>query len=278
MIEMIGEMMSYPFMVRAVVVGVLVSLCAALLGVSLVLKRYSMIGDGLSHVGFGAMAVATAFNFAPLVFSIPVVIAAAFLLLRISESSKIKGDSAIAIISTGALAVGVITVSLTTGMNTDVSSYMFGSILSMTDDDVVLSVILCICVLFMFVFFYTKIFAVTFDESFAKATGTRTGLYNSLIAFLTAVTVVLGMRMMGALLISALIIFPALTSMSLCKSFRSVTICSVILSLVCFLIGITASYGLNTPTGATVVVVNIIALIIFKIIAVFRCRFLKDKT
>ena len=278
MIEMIGEMMSYPFMVRAVVVGVLVSLCAALLGVSLVLKRYSMIGDGLSHVGFGAMAVATAFNFAPLVFSIPVVIAAAFLLLRISESSKIKGDSAIAIISTGALAVGVITVSLTTGMNTDVSSYMFGSILSMTDDDVVLSVILCICVLFMFVFFYTKIFAVTFDESFAKATGTRTGLYNSLIALLTAVTVVLGMRMMGALLISALIIFPALTSMSLCKSFRSVTICSVILSLVCFLIGITTSYGLNTPTGATVVVVNIIALIIFKIIAVFRCRFLKDKT
>lgn len=278
MIDMIGEMMSYPFMVRAVVVGVLVSLCAALLGVSLVLKRYSMIGDGLSHVGFGAMAVATAFNFAPLVFSIPVVIAAAFLLLRISESSKIKGDSAIAIISTGALAVGVITVSLTTGMNTDVSSYMFGSILSMTDDDVVLSVILCICVLFMFVFFYTKIFAVTFDESFAKATGTRTGLYNSLIALLTAVTVVLGMRMMGALLISALIIFPALTSMSLCKSFRSVTICSVILSLVCFLIGITASYGLNTPTGATVVVVNIIALIIFKIIAVFRCRFLKDKT
>lgn len=273
MIEMIGEMMSYPFMVRAVVVGVLVSLCAALLGVSLVLKRYSMIGDGLSHVGFGAMAVATAFNFAPLVFSIPVVIAAAFLLLRISESSKIKGDSAIAIISTGALAVGVITVSLTTGMNTDVSSYMFGSILSMTDDDVVLSVILCVCVLFMFVFFYTKIFAVTFDESFAKATGTRTGLYNSLIALLTAVTVVLGMRMMGALLISALIIFPALTSMSLCKSFRSVTICSVILSLVCFLIGITASYGLNTPTGATVVVVNIIALIIFKIIAVFRCRF-----
>lgn len=278
MIEMIGEMMSYPFMVRAVVVGVLVSLCAALLGVSLVLKRYSMIGDGLSHVGFGAMAVATAFNFAPLVFSIPVVIAAAFLLLRISESSKIKGDSAIAIISTGALAVGVITVSLTTGMNTDVSSYMFGSILSMTDDDVVLSVILCVCVLFMFVFFYTKIFAVTFDESFAKATGTRTGLYNSLIALLTAVTVVLGMRMMGALLISALIIFPALTSMSLCKSFRSVTICSVILSLVCFLIGITASYGLNTPTGATVVVVNIIALIIFKIIAVFRCRLLKDKT
>lgn len=270
MIEMIGEMMSYPFMVRAVVVGVLVSLCAALLGVSLVLKRYSMIGDGLSHVGFGAMAVATAFNFAPLVFSIPVVIVAAFLLLRISESSKIKGDSAIAIISTGALAVGVITVSLTTGMNTDVSSYMFGSILSMTDGDVVLSVILCLCVLVLFIFFYTKIFAVTFDESFAKATGTRTGLYNSLIALLTAVTVVLGMRMMGALLISALIIFPALTSMSLCKTFRSVTICSVILSLACFLVGITASYGLNTPTGATVVVVNIIALLIFKLIYYVR--------
>ncbi len=277
MIDMIVEMMSYPFMVRAVVVGVLVSLCAALLGVSLVLKRYSMIGDGLSHVGFGAMAVATAFNFAPLAFSIPVVILAAFLLLRISESSKIKGDSAIAVISTGALALGVITVSLTTGMNTDVSSYMFGSILSMTDGDVVLSVVLCLCVLVLFIFFYTKIFAVTFDESFAKATGTKTGIYNSLIALLTAVTVVLGMRMMGALLISALIIFPALTSMSLCKTFKSVTICSVILSLVCFLIGVTASYGLNTPTGATVVAANIMALAVFKLVSLLKIRLFRNR-
>lgn len=277
MIDMIVEMMSYPFMVRAVVVGVLVSLCAALLGVSLVLKRYSMIGDGLSHVGFGAMAVATAFNFAPLAFSIPVVILAAFLLLRISESSKIKGDSAIAVISTGALALGVITVSLTTGMNTDVSSYMFGSILSMTDGDVVLSVVLCLCVLVLFIFFYTKIFAVTFDESFAKATGTKTGIYNSLIALLTAVTVVLGMRMMGALLISALIIFPALTSMSLCKTFKSVTICSVILSLVCFLTGVTASYGLNTPTGATVVAADIMALAVFKLISLLKIRLFRNR-
>lgn len=277
MIDMIVEMMSYPFMVRAVVVGVLVSLCAALLGVSLVLKRYSMIGDGLSHVGFGAMAVATAFNFAPLAFSIPVVILAAFLLLRISESSKIKGDSAIAVISTGALALGVITVSLTTGMNTDVSSYMFGSILSMTDGDVVLSVVLCLCVLVLFIFFYTKIFAVTFDESFAKATGTKTGIYNSLIALLTAVTVVLGMRMMGALLISALIIFPALTSMSLCKTFKSVTICSVILSLVCFLIGVTASYGLNTPTGATVVAANIMDLAVFKLVSLLKIRLFRNR-
>lgn len=277
MIDMIVEMMSYPFMVRAVVVGVLVSLCAALLGVSLVLKRYSMIGDGLSHVGLGAMAVATAFNFAPLAFSIPVVILAAFLLLRISESSKIKGDSAIAVISTGALALGVITVSLTTGMNTDVSSYMFGSILSMTDGDVVLSVVLCLCVLVLFIFFYTKIFAVTFDESFAKATGTKTGIYNSLIALLTAVTVVLGMRMMGALLISALIIFPALTSMSLCKTFKSVTICSVILSLVCFLIGVTASYGLNTPTGATVVAANIMALAVFKLVSLLKIRLFRNR-
>lgn len=267
MIDMIVEMLSYPFMVRAIIVGVLVSLCAALLGVSLVLKRYSMIGDGLSHVGFGAMAVATAFNFAPLAFSIPVVMLAAFLLLRISESSKIKGDSAIAVISTGALALGVITVSLTTGMNTDVSSYMFGSILSMTDGDVALSAVLCVCVLVMFIFFYTKIFAVTFDESFARATGTRTGLYNSLIALLTALTVVLGMRMMGALLISALIIFPALTSMSLCKTFKTVTLCSALLSLCCFLVGVTLSYGLNTPTGATVVAVNIAALAVFKLIA-----------
>ncbi|WP_200814928.1 metal ABC transporter permease [Scatolibacter rhodanostii] len=266
------EMFSYGFMAKAIIVGLLVSLCASLLGVSLVLKRYSMIGDGLSHVGFGAMAVATALNAAPMTVSLPVVILAAFLLLRISENSKIKGDAAIALISTASLAIGVISISLTTGMNTDVYNYMFGSILSMSDSDVVLSVILSIVVLILFIFFYNKIFAVTFDETFARATGTHTTIYNMMIAFLTAITIVLGMRMMGALLISSLIIFPALTSMRLCKTFKSVTISSAIISLLCFSVGITASYLYATPTGASVVVANILVFIFFWLI-----QFIKEK-
>jgi zinc transport system permease protein len=264
--EVLFEMFSYKFLVRAVVVGLLVALCAALLGVSLVLKRYSMIGDGLSHVGFGTLAIATALNAAPLTVSIPVVVLAAFLLLRISENSKIKGDAAIALISTGSLAIGVVVISLTTGMNTDVCNYMFGSILAMSKSDVNLSIALAAVVLTLFVLFYNKIFAVTFDENFAQATGTKTGLYNMLIAFLTAITIVLGMRMMGALLISSLIIFPALTSMRVCKKFRSVTICSAIVSVVCFFIGVVGSYIYAAPTGASVVIVNIAAFLLFWVI------------
>jgi zinc transport system permease protein len=187
----------------------------------------------------------------------------AFLLLRISENSKIQGDAAIALISTSSLAVGVVVISLTTGMNTDVCNYMFGSILAMSKSDVTLSIVLAIVVLGLFVLFYNKIFAVTFDETFAKATGVKTGLYNMLVAFLTAITIVLGMRMMGALLISSLIIFPALTSMRLCKKFRTVTICSAIVSEVCFLAGVTISYVKATPTGASVVLVNIAAFLAF---------------
>ena len=262
-ISLLLEIFSYTFLARAIIVGVLVSLCASLLGVSLVLKRYSMIGDGLSHVGFGTLAAATAMNAAPLTVSIPVVVLAAFLLLRISENSRIKGDSAIAIISTGSLAVGVVTISMTTGMNTDVYNYMFGSILTMSKNDVRLSIALAIVVLVLFVLFYNKIFAVTFDESFAKATGTKTGIYNMLIAFLTAITIVLGMRMMGALLISGLVIFPALTSMRTCKKFKSVTICSAAVSIICFIAGVIISYLYDTPTGASVVIVNIIVFLLF---------------
>jgi zinc transport system permease protein len=263
MIELLLEMFSYNFLIRAVVVGLLVSLCASLLGVSLVLKRYSMIGDGLSHVGFGALAVATALNAAPLAVSIPVVVTAAFFLLRISENSKIRGDAAIALISTGALAIGVMVISMTTGMNTDVCNYMFGSILAMSKSDVTLSVVLSVVVLVLFVFFYHKIFAVTFDETFARATGTRAGLYNMIIALLTAVTIVLGMRMMGALLISSLIIFPALSSMRICKTFRAVTICSALVSVICFFVGVVISYIYATPTGASVVLTNMVVFAAF---------------
>ena len=252
------HMLSYHFMQRALIVGVLVSLCAALLGVSLVLKRYSMIGDGLSHVGFGALAIASALHLAPLAVAVPVVVVTAVLLLRLSESSRVKGDAAIALISSSALAIGVISVSVTTGMNTEVSNYMFGSILSLSRSDAVLSVLLSIAMLVLFILFYPRLFAVTFDESFARATGTRAGSYNMLLAVLTAITVVLGMRMMGALLISSLIIFPALSAMRVCRSFRAVILCAAAISVLCFLGGAVASYFLETPTGASIVVANLL--------------------
>ncbi len=272
MMEMIIEMFSYPFMVRAFTVGALVALCSALLGVSLVLKRYSMIGDGLSHVGFGALAIAASLNVAPLAVAIPVVIVAAVLLLRIRGNSRIKGDAAIALISTSSLAVGVMVISMTTGMNTDVYNYMFGSILAMSEEDVRLSVVMAVIVLVLFVFFYHKIFAITFDETFAQATGVKADLYNTLIAILTAVTIVLGMRMMGALLISSLIIFPTLTSMRVCKTFKSVVINSALISVVCLVTGITVSYVWGTPAGASVVMVNIAALLIYTLIGLIRNR------
>ena len=261
--NVLSEMLSYPFMVRALFGGMLVSLCASLLGVSLVLKRYSMIGDGLSHVSFGALSIALAMGWSPLKVSIPVVVLAAFFLLRITENSRIKSDAAIAMISASSLAIGIIVTSLTTGMTTDVSSYMFGSILAMTKEDVVLSAVLCIIVLGLFVLCYNQVFAVTFDENFAKATGVNVGAYNMLISVLTAGTIVLGMRMMGAMLISSLVIFPCLTSMRVFKSFTSVVISSGILSLVCFLLGMMASYQFSTPAGASVVVVNLIAFGLF---------------
>ncbi|MBR0598286.1 metal ABC transporter permease [Clostridiales bacterium BAD-6] len=255
--DLIRELLSYSFIVRALIVGMLVALCSALLGVSLVLKRYSMIGDGLSHVGFGALSVAMAMNLAPLQVSVPVVVLAAFLLLRISENSKIKGDAAIALISSSSIALGVIVTSLTTGLNTDVCNFLFGSILAMSKSDVYLSIVLSIVVLVLFIFFYNKIFAVTFDEGFAKATGTRSGLYNMLIAFLTAITIVVGMRIMGALLISSLIIFPALSSMRVFTSFKGVIISSSVISVVCFFFGTLASYTFDTPAGASIVAVNL---------------------
>lgn len=250
-------MLSYPFMRRALIVGTLVSLCAALLGVPLVLKRYSMIGDGLSHVSFGALAVAAALGITPLYFSIPVVILAAFLLLRTAGSGHWNSDAAVAITSASSLAVGVIVISRTSGMTTDVDNYMFGSVLAMTQTDVLLSAGLCASVLILFVLFYHKLFAVTFDESFSRATGLRVEWYHTLLAVLTALTIVLGMRMMGALLISSLVIFPALTAMRLFKSFRNVVICAGCLSVLCFCAGLTASWVWSTPVGASVVAADL---------------------
>lgn len=261
----ITDILSYTFMQRALIVGVPVALCAALLGVSLVLKRYSMIGDGLSHVGFGALAVAAAMNLAPLEVAIPVVIIAAFLLLRVSENSKINGDGAIAIVSSSALAIGIVVTSVTGGLNTDLYSYLFGSILALTQEDVILSLVLCAVVLFIYIFFYNKIFAVTFDENFSRATGTNAKAYNMLLALLTALTVVLGMQIMGTLLISSLIIFPGLSAMRVFKSYRSVVISASVQSIVCVVLGLFVSFYAETATGATVVCMNLACFLIFSL-------------
>ena len=254
--KLLLSMFAYPFIVRAFVVGILVSLCASLLGVPLVLKRYSMIGDGLSHVSFGALSVAVACGFAPLWFSIPVVVIAAFILMHVAEKSRVSADAMIAVFSASALAIGVIVTSLTTGMTTDVDSYMFGSILAMSRSDVILSVVLA-----LYILFYHKLFSVTFDESFARATGVRVGTYKTILSVLTALTVVLGMRMMGAMLLSSLIIFPALSAMRVFKSFRSVVCFAAGLSVMCFCLGLTGSYLLSTPVGATVVVCDLAAFL-----------------
>lgn len=267
--EIIG-MFSYSFMVRAMVVGGLVALIASILGVVLVLKRYSMIGDGLSHVGFGAMAISLAFNEAPLVFAIPIVIVAAFLLLRVSENSKIKGDAAIGLISSSSLAIGMIVNALSNGTNIDLNSYMFGSILAIEKSEMVLCVVLGIVIIGVFIFFYNPIFAITFDENFAKATGLKVEVYKTVLSILTALTIVIGMRIMGTLLISSLIIFPALSAMRITKKFKRVMIISVIISLICFFAGLVASYLIEIPTGASIVVSNLIMFLIMSFIGFVR--------
>lgn len=266
------EMFTYPFIVRAFVVGILVSVCAALLGVPLVLKRYSMIGDGLSHVSFGALSVAVACGWAPLPVSIPVVVLAALGLLRMTERSKLGADAAIAVVSASALAIGIIVTSLTTGMTTDVDSYMFGSILALSRADVALSIGVSVAVLVLFGLFYHQLFAITFDESFSRATEMKVGVYNTLLAVLTALTIVLGMRLMGAMLISSLVIFPALTAMRLKKSFLGVVVLAGCLSVVCFCVGLTGSYLLSLPVGASVVVTSLAAFLVATVMWRIRGR------
>ena len=269
--ELIAEMFSYPFMVRALVVGTLLALCSSLLGVTLVLKRFAMIGDGLSHVGFAALALASAMHMLPLALSIPVVVLAAFVLLHMESRGKMAGDAVLALFSTSALAIGVMTVSLTTGMNTDVCNYLFGSILSMGKSDVILSCVVAGAVLIAFVLCYNRIFAVVFDEGFARATGLHTGWYNTFLAIMVALVIALGMRMMGALLISSLIVFPALTSMQVCKKFRAVVLSSTIIAVLCLWAGIFCSYTFATPTGASIVMCNLACFLGYKVFAL-ACR------
>ncbi|MCD7811335.1 MAG: metal ABC transporter permease [Ruminococcus sp.] len=246
----------------ALIGGVAVTICASLLGVTLVLKKYSMIGDGLSHIGYGALSVAAVMNLAPLKVALPVVIIAAFILLRLNNNSKLHGDSAIALFSTTALAIGIL-VSSKAGLTNDVSHYMFGSILAMSDSDVILSVVLSVIVILAFLLLYNRIFSVTFDESFARATGVNAGIYSMIFAVLTAITVVLGMMMMGSLLISSLIVIPSLTAMRICKSFKGVVLVSGAVSVISFLLGMLIALIFNTAPGASIVIVNVVFFLAF---------------
>ena len=264
-LEKLALYWAYPFVRYALIVGVLIALCSSLLGVTLVLKRFSFIGDGLSHVAFGAMAIAAVLqitNGMPLVMVITII--SAVLLLRTGQNTKIKGDAAIAMISVGSLAVGYLLMNIfssSSNLSGDVCSTLFGStsILTLSPVEVWLCVGMSVLVVAVFILFYNKIFAVTFDENFARATGTKAGLYNLLIAIVVAVIIVLAMNLVGSLLISALVIFPALSAMRMFKSFRSVTICAAALSVACSLIGILASILAGTPVGSTIVAAQIVA-------------------
>lgn len=260
--------MQYPFVWYALIVGTLIALCSSLIGVTLVLKRYSFIGDGLSHVAFGAMAVATIFNLSDnTIFVMPITILAAVLLLRSGQNAKIKGDAAIAMLSVGALALGYLVLHLfstSANISGDVCSSLFGStsILTLSEHDVWLCVIMAIVVIFIFWYFYNRIFAVTFDETFAKATGINADKYNLWIAVIIAIIIVMGMNLVGSLLISALIIFPSLSAMRIFQNFKQVVICSAAISVSCALIGILISILYSTPVGATIVAVDMIAFFI----------------
>ncbi len=264
------SLFSYPFMQRALFVGLLVSPAAALLGVTLVLRRFSMIGDGLSHVGFGALSLALALSVAPLPVALPIVTAAAFFLLRMQDKSLLGGDAGIALVSSSALALGVVITSLSNGTSTDVYDLLFGSILSMENADVFLCLGLSAAVLFVFLFCYRSIFAITFDEDFAHTKGVPVPFYKGLIALLTAVTIVVGMRIMGAMLISSLIIFPALSSMQLFRTFRSVTVCAAIVSVFAFTAGLLASFWFSLPTGASIVLANLAIFLVFTLLKKLR--------
>lgn len=260
---------AYPFVRYALIVGVLIALCSSLLGVTLVLKRFSFIGDGLSHVAFGAIAIAAVLNLSnQMILVFPITIVCAILLLRTGQNTKIKGDAAIAMISVGALAIGYLIMNLfsaSSNVSGDVCSTLFGStsILTLTQGEVWLCAILSLVVIAIFVLFYNKIFAVTFDENFALSAGTNANAYNLLIAIVIAVIIVLAMNLVGSLLISALVIFPALSAMRVFQNFRAVTICSAVLSVICAFLGILVSILASTPVGSTIVAVNIIAFALF---------------
>ncbi|MBR2834861.1 MAG: metal ABC transporter permease [Coriobacteriales bacterium] len=265
MLDKLSMYLQYPFVQYALIVGILIALCSSLLGVTLVLKRFSFIGDGLSHVAFGAIAIASVLNLTNnMVLVLPITVVSAVLLLRSGQDAKIKGDAAIAMISVGAMAFGYLIMNIfstSSNLSGDVCSTLFGSIsiITLSQKEVWLCMVLSVAVVIIFILFYNKIFAVTFDESFAKATGTKADAYNLLIAIIIAVIIVLAMNLVGSLLISALVIFPALSAMRLFRSFMSVTVCSAVLSVICAFSGIVISILAGTPVGSTIVAVDVAA-------------------
>lgn len=268
MMEKLALYLQYPFVRYALIVGVLIALCSSLLGVTLVLKRFSFIGDGLSHVAFGGVAIASVFNLTnEMLIVLPVTVVSAILLLKTGQNAKIKGDAAIAMISVGALAFGYLIMNIwgtSTNLSGDVCSTLFGStsILTLTTGEVLLCVVLSLAVIAIFILFYNKIFAVTFDENFSRAAGVSAEGYNLLIAVVIAVIIVLAMNLVGSLLISALVIFPALSAMRLFKSFKQVTIFSAVLSVICAFLGIVISILAGTPVGSTIVAIDVLAFFI----------------
>ena len=266
------NILTQPFVLRALAVGGLISICAALLGVVLVLKKYSLIGHGLADVGFASVALALALGINPMYISLPVVLVASFIIMAVSQKKGVSGDTAIGIAATTSLAIGIMITYLGNGFNADISDYMFGSILAVNTSDIIMSLILCAIVIVVYVLFYNRIFIITCDESFAKASGINVSMYRFLIAFLTALTIVMGMRMMGSLLISSLIIFPAVTARNFSGSFKSLVITSGICSVVCFVIGIALTILFNLPTGAGIVVVNAAAMVISSIFKKIRSK------
>ena len=274
--EVLGEYFSYQFVWFALIVGVLIALCSSLFGVVLVLKRFSFIGDGLSHVAFGALAIATVVGITDnMLIVLPVTVVCAVLLLKTGQNTKIKGDAAIAMVSAGALALGYLIMSLfsTSGnVSGDVCSTLFGSfsIITLATYEVIICILLSVAVIGLFILFYNRIFAVTFDESFARASGTKDSLYNLFIAVITAVIIVLAMNLVGSLLISALLIFPALSAMRIAKNFKSVVICSAIISVFCAIVGIISAILFSTPVGPTVVAADIVAFLICYLLGKIR--------
>ena len=255
------SMLAYDFVIKALIVGVCISLCSSLLGVNMVLKNKAMIGDGLSHVAFGACAIAACLNWAPLIVSIPVVVISAFIILKLSEKSKIHGDSLIALFASSSLAIGYIAIKLG-GLNKDLDSYLYGNIYMISTTELILTLVLTVVVIGAFVIFYNRIFSITFDEDFSKSSGVRTEIYNIIISILCAFTVVIGMKVMGTLLITSLIVFPVLSARQICKTYKHVVIASAIISVLCFVIGIITNLAVDLPVGATIVVINLIVFII----------------
>ena len=249
------DLLQYDFMIYALIAGLAISVSASLLGVGLVLRKTSLIGDGLSHVAFGAMAIGLALGTQPLIFSLIVVVFSAFLILKLSQSSNISGDAIIAVLSTTSLALGMVVLNRF-NIQSDLNSALFGSLLGLDLQEVILSVVVALIVLIAYTLMYQRLFVMIFDEPFAKTSGLNTDLYQTMIALLTALTIVVGMRLMGALLVSGLIVFPVLSAMRLTRSFKAVTISAVIISVLSMIVGLSASVQFNTPTGASIILVN----------------------